>query len=76
MAKHDVRTRLAELAAIPTLVLSAVEDRIAPPAAGLDTASRIPGARHVVLADAAHGVTISHPVEVDAMLDEHFRSAG
>jgi aminoacrylate hydrolase len=76
MSKHDVRSRLGELAAIPTLVLSAVEDRIAPPQAGSDTASRIPGARHVVLDDAAHGVTISHPTEVDALLDEHFRSAG
>jgi pimeloyl-ACP methyl ester carboxylesterase len=76
MAKHDVRARLGELASIPTLVLSASEDRIAPPSAGRDTAARILGARHVVFDDAAHGVTISHPTEVDALLDDHFSAAG
>lgn len=71
MAKHDVRARLAELTGIPTLVVSADEDPIAPPAAGRDTASRIPGARHVVLPDTSHGVPITHAGRVNALLAEH-----
>lgn len=75
MAKHDLSRRLGELASLRTLVLAAEEDRIAPPTVGRSTAARIPGARYVELADAGHGVTLSHPREVTVILDEHFRSA-
>jgi pimeloyl-ACP methyl ester carboxylesterase len=75
MAKHDVSGRLGELA-VPTLVLVAEEDRIAPPTVGRSTASRISGARYVELADAGHGVTLSHAERINAILDEHFRSVG
>lgn len=74
MAKHDVRARLHALAGIPTLVVSAGEDPIAPPRAGAATAASIPGARHVVL-DASHGVPITHAERINALLREQLESA-
>ncbi len=44
-------------AAHPTLVLSGMLDPIVPPSWGDLIASRLPNARHVVVAGAAHGVT-------------------
>jgi pimeloyl-ACP methyl ester carboxylesterase len=68
MAKHDARARLPELAGIPTLVVSAREDPIAPPQAGASTAASIPGATHVVIEDASHGVPITHAPRINALL--------
>jgi aminoacrylate hydrolase len=76
MSTHELGPRLAALASIPTLVLSADEDRIAPPAAGRATAERIGRARHLELADSAHGVTIQRAEQINAILDEHFQAAG
>lgn len=70
--KHDVTTRLQELAAIPTLVVSAAHDRIAPPAAGRAIAAGIPGSRYIEIAGAAHGVTIQKAAEINALLIAHF----
>jgi pimeloyl-ACP methyl ester carboxylesterase len=74
MSSHELGPRLAGLASIPTLVLCAVEDPIAPPSAGRATVERIGPARYVELDDASHGVTISHPERINAILDEHFRT--
>jgi pimeloyl-ACP methyl ester carboxylesterase len=70
MAKHDVRARLHELAGVPTLVVSAREDPIAPPQAGASTAASIPGATHVVIEDASHGVPITHAARINALVAE------
>jgi pimeloyl-ACP methyl ester carboxylesterase len=35
-------------------------------------AKGIPGARHVALADASHGLPIQHADRVNALLAEHF----
>lgn len=67
--------RLGELAGIRTLVMSAAHDRIAPPAAGRKLAAAIPGAGHVEFADAAHGLPIQCPREVNERLADHFRSS-
>ena len=75
MSSHELGPRLAKLASIPTLVLCAVEDPIAPPSAGRATVGRIGRARYVELDDASHGVTISHPERINAILDEHFRTS-
>jgi pimeloyl-ACP methyl ester carboxylesterase len=75
MSSHQLGPRLAELASIPTLVLCADEDPIAPPSAVRATADRIGRVRYVELGDASHGVTISHAEQINAILDEHFRSA-
>jgi pimeloyl-ACP methyl ester carboxylesterase len=65
---YDATPRLAELAGLDTLVVSAEHDPIAPPRFARALAERIPGARHVEIADAAHGVTVQRADEVNALL--------
>jgi pimeloyl-ACP methyl ester carboxylesterase len=66
---------LPALAGLPTLVVSASDDIIAPPAAGRALAAGIPGARYVEIADAAHGVTIQRAAEVNTLLFDHLDRA-
>ncbi len=75
MQAYDATPRLGELAGIRTLVLSAEHDPISPPATGQALAAAIPGARYVLMADAAHGVTAQQGERVTALLAEHFASA-
>jgi pimeloyl-ACP methyl ester carboxylesterase len=75
MARYDARERLAQLAGIPTLVMSATHDRIAPSASGRQLAAAIPGARYVEYEDAGHGLPIQHADRVNAALREHFERA-
>ncbi|HVX97167.1 MAG TPA: alpha/beta fold hydrolase [Polyangia bacterium] len=74
-ARYDARDRLATLAAIPTLVLSAELDRIAQPRFGRELAAAIPGALYEEIPGAAHGVPISSPAAVNARLAAHFAAA-
>lgn len=73
MTAYDATPRLAALEGIPTLVVSAAQDRIAPPALGRALASGLPGATYHELAGAAHGMPIQHAADVNAMLRTHFR---
>ena len=75
MSKYDAGTRLRELGTIPTLVVSATEDRIASPATGRALAGAIPGARYVEIAEAGHGLPIHRPAETNALLAEHWLQA-
>jgi len=75
LAAHDIRARLAELAPIPTLVLSAQYDLIARPEFGRSLAAAIPGATYLEAPDAAHGITLRNPAWVNARLAEHFAAA-
>ena len=59
-AAYDASPRLGELAGLPSLVVNAVHDPIAPPRAGRVLAG-IPGSRYVELPDASHGVPIQIP---------------
>jgi pimeloyl-ACP methyl ester carboxylesterase len=73
---YDATPRLAELAGLPTLVISATHDPIARPAeAGRILAAGIPRARYLEMAHASHGAPIQCAGEVNGMLDEHFRGA-
>jgi pimeloyl-ACP methyl ester carboxylesterase len=72
----NLAPRLAELAGVPTLVVSATHDPIAPPFAGRQIADGIPGARHVEFLDASHGLPISHAERVNVLLREHLAKAG
>lgn len=72
----DATARLRELAGLPTLVVSAAHDPIAPPAAGRALAAGIPGARFVEVPEASHGVPLHLPDRVNALLDEHLCAAG
>ena len=69
MRRYDTTARLAELASIPTLVLSAEQDRIAPPALGRALSPSDSGARYVEIPAAAHAVTIQLP----GIVNEHLR---
>lgn len=71
MGRHDHWARLPELAAIPTLVMSAEHDRIAPPAYGRALAEAIDGARYVEIAGAGHVAPIREADEVNALLLAH-----
>lgn len=75
MRVYSAAERLAELEGIPTLVVSAEHDRIAPPSAGRALAAGIPGARYVEVAGAAHGVTIQCAGRINELLREHFADA-
>jgi 3-oxoadipate enol-lactonase len=75
MAKYDASPRLAQLAHIPSLVVSAELDRIALPAFGRALAAAIPRARLVEIPGAGHGVPIHSAEQVNALLAEHFASA-
>jgi pimeloyl-ACP methyl ester carboxylesterase len=69
LKSFDATARLNDLAAIPTLVLSAKHDIIFPPQCGRALAAGIPGAKYVEVPDAAHGLTIQCPDMVnDALL--------
>lgn len=75
MRAYDATARLGELKGIPTLVVSAAEDLIAPVWGGKKLAEGIPGSRFVVLEDAAHAVPIHNPGVVNRLLMEHLERA-
>ena len=71
----NATARVAELASIPTLVLSAQHDIIFPPRCGRALAEAIPGSRFVEVAGAAHGVTIEHADLINRTLAQHIQRA-
>lgn len=58
---------------VPTLVVSARHDPIAPPSAGRALAAAIQGARLVEVEDASHGLPITHAARVNELLEQHFQ---
>jgi pimeloyl-ACP methyl ester carboxylesterase len=75
MEKFDASSRLASLAPIPTLVLSATQDLIARPEYGRALAAAIPGAQYIEVADGGHAVTIQCADAVNARLIRHLDAA-
>ena len=71
MRAANLTPRLGELANLPTLVVSGYYDPIAPPRSGQVLRDGIPGARYVELADASHGLPITHADRVNSLLLEH-----
>lgn len=59
--------RLPQLT-VPTLVVHGALDRLVPPANGEKIAAAVPGAKHVVVADANHVLTTDKADEVNALL--------
>ena len=74
LVRHDLTGRLGELAGLPTLVVSASDDRITPPDFGRALARAIGGARFVEIQDASHAVDIQRAGEVNALLREHLQA--
>ena len=75
LRQFDLADQLPALANITTLVVSAAEDPIAPPSGGQRLANAIPGARHVELPDASHGVPLEQPDRVNQLLLDHLTAA-
>ncbi|MCU1328598.1 MAG: putative hydrolase [Bryobacterales bacterium] len=73
LGAHDTTPRLAQLAGIPTLVVSAEHDGIAPASCGRAMAQAIPGARYVEIKGAAHGAPMMRADEVNQHLLAHLR---
>jgi pimeloyl-ACP methyl ester carboxylesterase len=71
MDKHDVTPRLRELSGVPTLVISAEKDLIAPPSSGRAIAAGIAGARYIEIAGASHAFPILEPERCGALTLEH-----
>jgi pimeloyl-ACP methyl ester carboxylesterase len=71
---YDATDRLPGLGSIPTLVLSAAHDIIAPPRFGRALAGAIPGAEYVEFEEAAHGLPIQCAARVNELLREHLSS--
>jgi pimeloyl-ACP methyl ester carboxylesterase len=71
MRSYDATPRLGELAGVPTLVVNAEHDPIAPPRSGRKLAGGIPGARYVEIPGASHGVPIQYPDRINSLLLEH-----
>lgn len=74
LVRYDATARLGELAGLPTLVVNASQDRIAPPHAGRAMAEGIPGARYVEIDGASHAAAIQHTARINALLMEHWRA--
>lgn len=74
LRRYDASDRLAALAGLPTLVVAAAHDPIAPPRAGRVLAAGISGARYVEIPDASHGLPITHAERINAELAEHLRA--
>jgi len=73
LAAFDVRARLGAIA-VPTLVVTGGNDPVAPPESGDELAAAIPGATHVVVADAAHIANVEQPDAFTAALLAHLET--
>lgn len=73
MRRSDTSPQLHRLSGLPVLVLSGRHDPIAPPSAGRALAAAIDGARYLEVADASHGLPISHAALTIAALRDHLR---
>lgn len=74
LAAYDATPKLRELAGVPTLVVSAAEDRIAPPVLGRALAERIPGAIYKEIPGAAHGVPLTRAEIINRLLLEFVKA--
>jgi pimeloyl-ACP methyl ester carboxylesterase len=76
---HDRRGALPVWGAVPTLVITAHDDRLTPLDHGRHIADSIPGSEHVIVADAGHMVMLEHPElvnrEILELLDQVSKAA-
>lgn len=68
--RMDLRAQLPEIC-VPTLVVSGAGDRAAPVEHQARIAGAIPGARHEVIAPAAHIAAVERPEIVNQLIEEH-----
>src|SRR5437879_8286784 len=70
MRRHDVTSRLHELAGIPTLIVSGEKDLVARPSSGRAIAAGIPGSRYVEIPGASHALPVLQAERCAALLIE------
>ena len=70
--RFDVRGRLGEIR-VPTLVITGAEDTTVAPVIQEELARGIPGARHVVIEGAGHGVIADSPQKFNEVLTGFYR---
>lgn len=75
MRAVDLTDQLGKLAGLPTLIVSAVHDPIAPPKSGTVLRDGIPGSHYVEIVDASHGLPITHARQVNQLLQDHIVAA-
>ena len=75
MRAHDVTSRLCELSAIPTLIITGDKDRIARPASGRAIARGIPGSRYMEIINGSHAFPILEAERCAALVLEHLDHA-
>ena len=79
LGSADLRDALPRIA-VPTLVIAGDHDRITPPGAGLELATRLPQARLAAIARSGHAPFLSHGpqvlAEVLGFLDRHLATEG
>jgi 3-oxoadipate enol-lactonase len=68
---HDTRTRLGELAGLPTLVLHGNEDALVPAERGRELAELIPGARLELIPSCGHIIATDAEEETASAILEH-----
>ncbi len=66
----DKRAALAAYHGVEALVLNGEQDRLTPPDHSADIVRHLPGAEHVVVADAGHIILLEHPHTVTEQLLE------
>ena len=71
MRQVNLTDKIEHLSLIPTLIMSGSHDLIAPPRLGHAMAERISGSRFIEVADAAHGLPITHRELVNRALHDH-----
>ncbi len=75
MRAEDVTLELRELGELPTLIINARHDPIAPPSCGKAIATAMSHSRYVEVADASHALPITHAEWVNELLENHFLDA-
>jgi pimeloyl-ACP methyl ester carboxylesterase len=76
IARHDTRSRLHELAGLPTLVVHGLDDRLVSPSRGRELADAIPGARLVEIPGAGHLLATDAEQDVAGAVLSHLKTAG
>ncbi len=71
MRTEDVTESLKGLGQLPTLVVNAKHDPIAPPNCGRIICNAMPHARYVEVADASHALPITHADQTNRLLEQH-----
>jgi pimeloyl-ACP methyl ester carboxylesterase len=71
MRAEDVTAWLRDLGELPTLVVNAKHDPIAPPSCGRIICNELPHARYVEVAEASHALPITHADQINRLLEQH-----